>query len=168
MSHNGNFDRLVASQELFVGWRTHRACALSNTDRSLVACRSFFERDVPIIVVLLGPPVAPIDTVQMKPGFMMATLISRSQAECSSWDGECTMLMHFPKSMRIRWFEKSADVCPHVRNGSRSPQWCAAWWRRQGTISKCFVNSIDVVSAAASPRSTIEVTCNPSQPVEKS
>ena len=54
-------------------------------------------RDVPIMVVLLGPPVAPIDKVQMKPCFMMATLISRSQAECFSWDGECTMLMHFPK-----------------------------------------------------------------------
>ena len=70
------------------------------------------------------------------------------------------MLVHFPKSIRTRWFEKSADVCPVVRNGSWSPQWCGARWRRQGTISKGFVNSTDVVSAAASPRSTIEITCN--------
>ena len=35
------------------------------------------------------------------------------------------MLMHFPKALRTRWFEKSTDVCPHVRNGSRSPQWCS-------------------------------------------
>ena len=36
MSHDGNFDQLVASQECFVGWRRHRACAPSNIDRSLV------------------------------------------------------------------------------------------------------------------------------------
>ena len=32
-------------------------------------------------------------------------------------DGECTMLMHFPKAVRSRWFKKSTDVCPLVRNG---------------------------------------------------
>ena len=68
--------------------------------------------------------------------------------------------MHFPKSIRTRWFEKSADVCPIVRYGSRSPQWCGAPWRRQGTFSKGLVNSSEVVSAATSPRSTIEITCN--------
>ena len=114
------------------------------------------EGHVPIIVALPGPSVAPVDGVQMKPCFMMATLIIRSQAECFSWDGECTMLVHFPKSIRTRWFEKSTDVCPVVRNGSRSPQWCGARWRRQGTISKGFVNSTEVVSAATSPPSTIE------------
>ena len=36
MSHDGNFDRFVASQEFFVGWRMHPACALSNIDLSLV------------------------------------------------------------------------------------------------------------------------------------
>ena len=55
---------------------------------------------MPIIVALPGPSVAPVDEVQMKPCFMMATLIIRSQAECFSWDGECTMLVHFPKSIR--------------------------------------------------------------------
>ena len=54
------------------------------------------------------------------------------------------------KSMRTRWFEKSADVRTIVRNGSRSPQWCGARWRRQSTV----------VSAATSPRSTFEITCN--------
>ena len=31
---------------------------------------------------------------------------------------------------------------------------------RQGTISKCFVNGTEVVSAATTPRSTTEITCN--------
>ena len=70
------------------------------------------------------------------------------------------MHMHFPKAVRTRWFEKSADVCPMVRNGSRTPQRCGARWRRQGTIRKCFVNSTEVVFAATPPGSTIEITCN--------
>ena len=31
------------------------------------------------------------------------------------------MLIHFPKTLRPRWFEKSADVCPTVRNGIQVP-----------------------------------------------
>ena len=73
---------------------------------------------------------------------------------------KCTMLVHFPRTLRARWFEKSADVCPMVRNGSRSPQWCGARWRRQDTVHKCFVNSTEVVFAAVPPCGTIEVTCN--------
>ena len=115
---------------------------------------------MPIIIAFFGPGIAPVDKIEMKPCFVMATLISRSQTECSSRDGECTMLVHFPKSIRARWFEKSADVCPVVRNGSRSPQWCGARWRRQGTISKGFANSTEIVSAATTPRSAIEITCN--------
>ena len=84
----------------------------------------------------------------------------QSQAKCFPWDGECTMLMHVPKALRARWFEKSTDVFPQVRNGSRSPQWCAVRWRRQGTVRQCFVNSTEVVFAAILPCSTIEVTCN--------
>ena len=109
---------------------------------------------------LLGPRVAPINKVQMKPGFMMATLTIRSQAECFPRSGESTMLIHFLKALRARWFEKSADVCPHVRNGSRSPEWWAARWCRQGTVRKCFVGSTEVVFAAIPPCSTIDVTCN--------
>ena len=77
----------------------------------------------------------------MKPRLVMAALIIRSQAKCFPWDGEGTMLVHSPKSIRTWWFEKSADVC-------------------QGKISKCFVNSTEVVFAAIPPCSTIEVTCN--------
>ena len=40
------------------------------------------------------------------------------------------------------------------------PRWCRARWRRQGAVSEGFVKSTDIVSAAASPRSTIEITCN--------
>ena len=119
-----------------------------------------FRKNALLMHILLGPNVAPIDEVQMKPNFMMAALIIRSQAECFPWDGECTMLMDFLRTVRTQWFEKSADVCPIVGNGSKSPQWCAARWRRQGTVRKCSVNSTEVVFASIPPCSTIEVTCN--------
>ena len=70
------------------------------------------------------------------------------------------MFVHFPKTLRAKWFEKSADVGPIVRNGTWSPQWCGAQWRRQDTVHECFVNSTEVVFAAIPPCSTIEVTCN--------
>ena len=70
------------------------------------------------------------------------------------------MRIHFPGSLRARRFEKSTDVGPIVRNGSRSPQWCGARWRRQDTVHKSFVNSTEVVFAAVPPCGTIEVTCN--------
>ena len=40
------------------------------------------------------------------------------------------MLVHFLKELRAKWFEKSTDVGPVVRNGSRSPQRCGTRWRR--------------------------------------
>ena len=67
------------------------------------------------------------------------------------------MLIHFPGSQSARRFEKSADVGPIVRNGTRSTQWCGP---RGDTVHKCFVTSTEVVSAATPPCSTIEVTCN--------
>ena len=70
------------------------------------------------------------------------------------------MLIDLPEALRARVVENSTYVSPIVRDGSRSPQWCGAQWCRQGTVSKGFVSSTEVVSAAASPRSTIEVTCN--------
>ena len=70
------------------------------------------------------------------------------------------MLVHFPKSIRARWFEKSADICPVVRNGSRSPQWWGARWRRQSTITAGFVKSTEIVSAATTPRRSMEITSN--------
>ena len=121
---------------------------------------SFFQGSAWFVRILPGPRVAPINKVQMKPRFVMAALIIRSQAKCFPWDGECTMLIHFPESLRARWFEKSADVGPIVQNGSRSPQWCGARWCRQDTVHKCFVNSTKVVFAAMPPCGTIEVTCN--------
>ena len=62
-------------------------------------------------------------------------------------------------SRNVERFGKSTDVCPVVRDGSGSPQWCGAWWRRQGTISKSFINSTEIVSAATSPSCSIEITC---------
>ena len=70
------------------------------------------------------------------------------------------MLVHFPETLRAGWLEKSTDVCPVVRKGSGSPQRWGARWRRQGTIRKGFINSTEIVSAATSPRCSIEITCN--------
>ena len=75
--------------------------------------------------------------------FMVCTQIFR---------GPC--LFTFQKKLRARWFEKSTDVCPIVWNGSRSPQWWAARWRRQSTVHK----SSSIVLRL--PCGTIEVTCN--------
>ena len=98
--------------------------------------------------------------IQMKPRFVLAALIIWSQAECFPRDGESTMFVHFPKALRAGRFEKSTDVCPIVRYGSRPPQCCGARWWRQDTVQKCFVNSTEVVFAAVPPSSTIEITCN--------
>ena len=78
---------------------------------------------MPIMFSLLGPSVAPVDAVQMKPCSMMATVISRSQAECSSWDGECTVCAHLPKTIGtsgLRNPQTSAQLCgidPGHHNG---------------------------------------------------
>ena len=96
----------------------------------------------------------------MKPRFVMAALIIRSQAKSFPRDGEGTMFVHCPKALRTGWFEKSIDVCPVVRNGSGSPQRWGAHWRRQSTIRKGFINSTEIVSAATTPRCSIEITCN--------
>ena len=64
------------------------------------------EANVPIVVSLIGPCVAPIDEMQMKPLLMVANLIIRSQAECFPRDGESTMLTNFPETLRAGAFEK--------------------------------------------------------------
>ena len=65
---------------------------------------SFFQGNALLMHFLLGPRVAPINKVQVKPGFVMAALIGATR------DGKCTMFVHFPKTLRARRFEKSADV----------------------------------------------------------
>ena len=95
----------------------------------------------------------------MKPSLIMAALIIRSYAKSFPRDRECTMLTYFPETLRAEGVEKSTDVCPVVRDGSGSPQRCGARWRRQGTISKGFINSIEIVTAATTPRHAIEITC---------
>ena len=75
-------------------------------------------------------------------------------------DRECTMLTYFPETLRARGVEKSTDVSPVVRDGSGSPQRCGARWWMQGTISKGFINSTEIVTAATTPRRAIEIACN--------
>ena len=101
------------------------------TDISLLSTerrtrRSFLEANVPVVVSLIGPFVVSINKLKMKQPLMMAALIIRSQAKRFPREGECTMLIYFPETLRAWWFEKSTDVCPLVRDGSRSPQWCGA------------------------------------------
>ena len=115
---------------------------------------------MPIIVALPGPSVAPVDEVQKKPRFMMATLISRSQAECFSWSGERTMFVHFLKALRTRWFDKIRRRLPSCPEWIQLPTMVGGPGGVGKAISKSFVNSTEVVSAATSPRSTIEITCH--------
>ena len=100
------------------------------------------------------------DEESVDPRERMVAEYEEENAMCFPWDGECTMLIHFPGSLRARRFEKSRDVGPSVPNGFMSPQWCGAWWRRQDTVHKCFVNSTELVFAAMPPCGTIGVTCN--------
>ena len=109
---------------------------------------SFFQGHAWLKRILPGPRVAPINKIQMKPRFVMAAWIIRSQAQCFSWDGECTMLIQLPKTLRAWWFEKSADVCPIVRNGSRSPQ----WWGPGGVGKILSINASSIVLRLSLPR----------------
>ena len=43
-----------------------------------------------VMDVVLGPPVVPIDEVQMKPCFVMATLICGTYTKRFPWNGKCT------------------------------------------------------------------------------
>ena len=61
--------------------------------------------------------------MHMKPRFVMAALIIRSQAKSFPRNGECTMLIHFPETLRAGWLEKSTDVCPVVRSGVPTTVW---------------------------------------------
>ena len=64
------------------------------TDMSFVSTgRSFFEANVPFVVSLIGPCVAPINKIHMKPRFVMAALIIRSHAKSFPRDGEGTMFI---------------------------------------------------------------------------
>ena len=88
------------------------------------------------------------------------TLIIRSQAECFPRDGERTTLVHFPGTLRARWFEKPADVCPVVLNGSESAQWWGVRWRWQDTVH----NASSIALRLSLPRyrhaAPLKLTCN--------
>ena len=96
----------------------------------------------------------------MYPRLKMAALIIRSQAKSLLSDRKGTMLVYLPDALRAGVFEKSAYVSPVVRDGSGSPQWWGARRRWQSTISRTFINSTEIVTAATSPSCSIEITCN--------
>ena len=111
----------------------------------ITSCRYFNEGNVPIMVALRGPSVSPFDEIQMKTSFMMATLISRSQAKSFSWYGESTVHAHFSTSIWAWWLKESTDVSPVVRNWSGSPQWCRA--SGVGKAQSAKVSSIVLMSS---------------------
>ena len=114
--------------------------AKSFVDSRMRICRSFFQGNALLIHILLGPSICRSNR--------------QSPDEARFHDG------NFDHSVSSRVlsegcrFEKSADVCPHVRNGSRQPQWCGAWWFKQDSVHKSFFNSTEDVSATTSPCGT--------------
>ena len=92
--------------------------------------RTFCEADIPVVASLVVPLVIPINEVQMEPRLRMAALIICAQTESLSRDGKCAMFAHFPEFLGTRWLQKTSDIRPIVRNGSRSPQWCGARRRK--------------------------------------
>ena len=70
------------------------------------------------------------------------------------------MFVYFPKTLRARRFEKSADVCPIGPEWIQVPTVVQGRWFRQDTVQKCVVNSTEVVFAEMPPCSTIEIACN--------
>ena len=57
---------------------------------------------MPTIVVVLGPIAVQINKMQMKPRLMVAALVIWSQAQRFARDGESTMFVHFPETLRAR------------------------------------------------------------------
>ena len=69
------------------------------------------------------------------------------------------MHAHFPTTISNRWLKESTDVCPPVGIdlGLHSGLGPGSVGK---AVNKSFVNTTDVISAAASPRCTIDFTCN--------
>ena len=65
------------------------------------------------MVSLIGPFVVPINKMQMKPRFVMAALIIRSQAKSFPKDGEGTMFVHSTKVLRTRGIVVSQGTGSH-------------------------------------------------------
>ena len=72
----------------------------------MVRRRAFFQEDSSIVLFVVRLFVAPIDKVEVEPGFVMATLVSRADTMSFVVNGECSVLTNFPLSIRIRRFEE--------------------------------------------------------------
>ena len=98
--------------------------------------------------------------IQVEPCLMMAALIGWTQAESFVRDGEGTMHAYLPIPIWIGRFEESTDVSTVAGIDLGPLQWCRARRRWQHTVCESFVDSTHVVSVAASPCCSIEITCN--------
>ena len=98
----------------------------------VVRRRAFFQEDPSIVFFAVWLFVAPFDKVEVEPGFVMATLVSRAETQSFMVNGECAELTNFPLSIRIRRFEESTNVRPLTWNCPRSPT--MVWGHGQSAI----------------------------------
>ena len=102
--------------------------------------RAFFQEDPSIVFFEVWLFVAPFDKIEVEPGFVMATLVSRADTKSFMENGECAVLTNFPLPIRIRRFEEATDVRPLTWNCSKSPQWCGDGKHRQSAVRKSLFN----------------------------
>ena len=146
--------RLLRGQRMVA----HNVADVSFVFAVMVRRRTFFQEGPSIVFLTVRLFVAPSDKVEVEPGFVVATLVSRADTKSFMGNGESAVLTNLPLSIRIRRFEESTNVSPLTWKCSRSPQWCGAGRHRQSAVSKGLFNSTDVVSVVASPCSPVEVT----------
>ena len=94
----------------------HNVADVSFLFAVVVRRRAFFQEDPSIAFFVVRLFVAPIDKVEVEPGFVMATLLSRADTKSFMENGECAVLTNFPSSIRIRRFEESTNVRPLTWN----------------------------------------------------
>ena len=123
---NGGWQCKARSREDSPGSRVH--VAFGSTIPGIR--RTFCEAEITIVASLVVPLVTPIDEVQVHRCFILAAMIMCAQTESLSRNGKFAMFVHFPGFMGTRWFQKTTDLRPTVRNRSRSPLWCGARRRR--------------------------------------
>ena len=75
-------------------------------------------------------------------------------------NGQRTVKSNFPMPIGFGRLQEPAHISPAAWNRTWSPQGCGARLRWQGAVSKGFFDGTDVVSLAAIPRSSVEITRN--------
>ena len=117
---------LTAKGRLSRGQRmvAHHVADVSFLFAVMVRRRAFFHED-PSIVFFFAVRlfVAPFDKVEVEPGFVVATLVSRADTKSFMGNGDCAELTNFPLFFRIRRSQESTNVlspgiAPGPHNGA--------------------------------------------------